>query len=132
MAIPVFDDIALYDVTGLTTGGVAATVPRELTDPGDAGAIPITASGVCHLVTAGAETRTVADPTQVGLQLTLYFLTDGGDCVVTFASPVNVTGNNTATYADAGDYQHLVSVRDGASSFRWAEVKNDGAALSTV
>ena len=104
--------------------------PIEIADPGDAGAIPIDRAGVVHLVTGGAETRTVADPEQVGLLLSLFFLTDGGNCVVTFASPINQAGNTIATFNDATDSVHVRSVRDGASSYRWAIVGNDGAALS--
>lgn len=104
--------------------------PGEIADPGNAGAIPVTGSGVCPLVTGGAETRTVADPTRVGLRLTLFFLTDGGDCVVTFASPINVAGNTIGTFADATDYLDLFSVRDGAASFAWKVGANDGVALS--
>lgn len=106
----------------------------DIADPGDAGAIPVTRSGVCHVATAGAETRTVADPTRTGLRLTLVFLTDGGNAVITFASPVNVAGNNTLTFADAGELAHLVSVRDGASSYAWRVVDSDlsNGTLTTV
>lgn len=108
--------------------------PADIADPGDAGAIPVVASGVCHLVTAGAETRTLADPTVTGLRLTLYFLTDGGNCVVTATSPLNGTGNNTITLADADESVDMVSVRDGASSYAWRVVGTDfnTGALSTV
>lgn len=106
---------------------VGPYVPVEITDPGDAGAVPVTQSGVCHIVTAGAETRTVADPAAVGLRLTLYFLTDLGNAVVTFASAINVAGNTVATFADAGDTIDLVSARDGASTYHWHIVGNDGA-----
>lgn len=111
--------------------GADSSGSAELNDPGDAGAIPATA-GVCHLVTAGAETRSLADPTEVGLDLTLFFLTDGGNCVVTAASPINETGNNTITFADVTECIHLRSVRDAASAYRWQLVANVGAALTTV
>lgn len=114
---------------------VGRFVPVEITDPGDAGAIPVTQSGVCHIVTAGAETRTVADPAAVGMRLTLYMLTDGGNGVVTFASAVNQAGNNTATFANAGEALDLVSARDGASAYHWHVVGSNfgaGGGLSTV
>ena len=106
----------------------------DIADPGNAGAIPITRGGVCHIVTAGAETRTVADPTRSGLRMSLYFLTDGGNAVVTFTSPVNQAANNTLTLADAGDSCDLVSHRDGASAYAWRVVNSDlnTGTLSTV
>jgi hypothetical protein len=108
-------------------------VPKEIPDPGNAGAIPVTQSGCVQLVSAGAETRTVADPTRVGLRLALFFLTDGGDCVVAFASPVNAAGNNRLTHDTAGECVHFESVKDGASAYAWRVVANEAATpLSTV
>ena len=75
----------------------------QVADPGNGGAIPVTASAAIPLVTAGAETRTVADPTFPGQELLLFFETDGGNCVVTFASAVNLAGDTIATFANAGE-----------------------------
>ena len=108
------------------------SLANVIADPGASGAVPVNqGSGYVALVTAGAETRTVADPVFAGQQLVISLKTDGGDGVVTFASPVNQTGNNTATFADAGDSQVLVAVEDGAD-IEWRQVQNDGAALTTV
>lgn len=104
---------------------------NAVADPGDAGAIAVTESGSCPLVTAGAETRTLAIPTQVGRMLSLAFKTDGGDCVITVASGVNQTGNNTLTFADAGDHILLQAI-DAGTALAWRIVCNDGVALSTV
>lgn len=122
------------DLTGTVTGGITGSSAPEVADPGNGQAIPVATSGVVHLVTGGAETRTVADPAAVGLRLSLFLLTDGGNCVVTFASPVNVAGNNTLTLADVTEAAHFVSVRDGASAYRWAVVGSDldNGAFSTV
>ncbi len=103
----------------------------EISDPGNAGAISAAETGRVPLVTTGAETRTLADAIAPGLTLDLYFKTDGGDCVVTTASPCNQTGNNTLTFADAGDHIRLQSIEDGAD-FEWRVVANDGVALTTV
>ena len=106
--------------------------PSIVADPGNAGAIPVTEGwGVCSLVTAGAETRTLADPQRVGARISFGFKTDGGNCVITSASPVNQTGNNTLTFADAGDHLVLEAIEDG-SDIEWRIVANDGVALSTV
>jgi hypothetical protein len=104
---------------------------QAITDPGDAGAIPVTATGYCPLVTAAAETRTLAAPSFIGQELELYLKTDGGDCVVTCATGLNQTGNNTATFGDAGDLLLLRAVESGAN-IRWRVVANDTVALATV
>jgi hypothetical protein len=105
--------------------------PGAIADPGDAGAIPVTSSGYCPLVTGGAETRTLAAPSFIGQELELYLKTDGGDCVVTCATGLNQTGNNTATFGDAGDLLLLRAVESGAN-IRWRVVANDTVALATV
>ena len=113
------------------TNTVHNALTAEITDPGNAGAIPITDSGHVDLVTAAAETRTLAAPTYVGQLLLLSLKTDGGDCVVTCATTVNQTENNTITLGDAGDAILLVAKANGANK-RWSVVSNDGCALSTV
>ena len=117
-------------LNGLVSNSVNP-LPNGIADPGNAGAIPVTASGYVDLVSAAAETRTLAAPTFKGQELLLNFKTDGGDCVVTCATLVNQTGNNTITFNDAGDSVLLVAKTSGAN-IRWTVVSNDGAALSTV
>ena len=104
---------------------------NAIADPGDAGAIPVTASGTVAIVTAGAETRTLAAPSFVGQELLLYMKTDGGDAVITCATGVNQTGNNTITMNDAGDTLRLVAIEVGSNK-RWRVVVNDGCTLATV
>jgi len=106
-------------------------VGRVITDPGNAGALPVTASGYCALVTGGAETRTLAAPSFIGQELLLYMKTDQGDCVVTCATTINETGNNTITFANTGEAIRLTAVEEG-STLRWRCAVADGAALSTV
>jgi len=107
-------------------------VGNPIADPADAGAIPVgEGSGSVPLVSAGAETRTIADPVYAGQILNLGFHTDGGDCVVTTASPVNQTGNNTLTFADVGDNIVLIGSPDGAD-IEWRVLANDGVGLTTV
>jgi len=113
------------------TDSLNAGLANAIADPGDAGAIAVTRSGTCPLVTAGAETRTLAVPTFAGQQISLGLKTDGGDCVVTAASGVNVTGNNTLTFSDAGEHILLAAIEVGAA-LAWRVVCNDGVALSTV
>lgn len=102
-----------------------------IADPGDAGAIPVTASGVCAITTAGSETRTLADPTVIGQQLMLCIAVDGGTAVITAASAVNQAGNNTITMAEVNDSVMLTAIKIG-TALKWRVTANDGAALSTV
>ena len=116
---------AVIDLDGVSI------VPNNIADPGNAAAIPVTHSGALAIVTGGAETRTLAAPSFVGQDLLLYMKTDGGDCVVAIATAVNQTGNNRATFNDAGDMLLLVAIESGAN-LRWRVVANDGVTLSTV
>jgi len=105
----------------------------DINDPGDGGTIfvPLHNNLVCTLNTAGAETRIMGSPRFPGQSAILLFNTDGGDAVVTIAATVNQTGNNTLTFADAGDFIELRgALLTGA--LKWREVANDGVALSTV
>ena len=108
-----------------------AGLSNSIVDPGDAGAIAVTRSGTCPLLTAGAETRTLAIPSFAGQQVSLALKTDGGNCVVTAASGVNVTGNNTLTFDNAGEHILLAGIEVGAA-LAWRVVANDGVGLSTV
>lgn len=118
--------------TGLTTfaGKIAATASAwAITDPGNAGAIPVTSSGVCAMTSAGAETRTLAIPTFVGQQLTLICDTYVGNIVVTSAQAINQAGNTTMTFGAAADYIKLEAATVGGA-LRWRVAANDGTALS--
>jgi hypothetical protein len=124
--------IADANVTlGKLAAAVAQHVPREVADPGDAGAIPVTASGVVPLVTEDAETRTLAAPGFAGQVLTLTLDTDGGDCVVTVAGGVNVAGNDTLTFDNAGETISLVGSKV-ADALVWRVLANDGVGLTTA
>lgn len=131
--------ISLLDAGGYTAqteveaviAEILVRVASAITDPGDAGAIPVTRSGVCPLTIAGPETRTLAIPSFIGQDLTLVFDVEVGEAVITVASAINQTGNNTITLDDAGDTVRLVGVQV-ASTLAWRVVVNDGATLSTV
>lgn len=104
---------------------------RPIADPGNAGAISVTNSGYCPLVSAGAETRTLAAPSFVGQRIVISMKTDGGDIVVTCATTFNEAGNNTATFDNTGETLILTAVEEGAT-LRWRGTVADGAALTTV
>lgn len=118
------------NTSGTTTWAIVGVSRRAITDPGNGGAIPVTYSGYCPIVTAGSETRTLAAPSHAGQEITIYIKTDGGTCVITASAPINVAGNNTITMAEVTDCIKLIAVESG-SSLVW-RVINDGAALSTV
>lgn len=113
----------------------AVTVENSLgslrADPGNGGALPVVYSGSIQIVTAGAETRTLAAPTFVGQMLAISMKTDGGDCVIAAAAAINQTGNNRITLNDVYDTVVLVAVESGGNK-RWRVMVNDGATLSTV
>lgn len=119
--------VRMYGVS--TTNYTPQSAP--IADPGNAGAIPVTGSGYVPIVTAGAETRTLAAPTFAGQVIQLAMKTDGGDAVVTCATGINQTGNNTITFNDAGDVVTLEAIYVGAN-LRWRVLRNDGATLATV
>jgi hypothetical protein len=119
------------NTSGTTTWAIVGVSRRAITDPGNAGAIPVTYSGYCPIVTAGAETRTLAAPSHAGQELLLYMKTDGGNAVITAAAAINAAGNNTITFADVTDSLLLRAVESGGSLV-WRVVSSDGAALSTV
>ena len=106
--------------------------PELIPDPGNAGAIDVSRSGYCELTSAAAETRTLADPVFRGQVIDIVFISDGGDCVVTAASAVNQTGNNTITFTDVGEHTRLVGAYNATDGWEWKTIVNDGAALTTV
>lgn len=110
---------------------VAAATALAVTDPGDAGAVAVTHSGVCNLTTgASGETRTVADPAFIGQELVLSLAVDGGgDAAITFASDFDQSGNNVMTFGDAGDMAKFVATLIGANR-KWRLICNLGGAAS--
>ena len=95
--------------------------PHVLPDPGDGGTIRVTQDLLlCEMVSAGAETRILADPTKSGTRFVLRLMTDGGDVVVTAANGFNNAGENKATFNDASDLLSLLSVETATLGvFRW-------------
>lgn len=104
---------------------------QTIADPGDSGAIAVTANGMCALTSAGAETRTLAIPSFAGQQLAIICDTYVGNIVITSAQAINQAGNNTMTFGVVNDSIFLVAMTIGGA-LRWRVVGNDGVALSTV
>ena len=99
-----------------------------------AAAIPVTGNGNLALTIAdAAETNTLAVPTFAGQIITISCDTRAGSGarVVTVASAINATGNNTITFDAAGEFISLYGIKLGAT-FAWRVLASDGAGLTTV
>lgn len=105
----------------------------EISDPGASGTIAVDKSlAVCNLVSAGAETRTMADPTKQGAVVTLYHYTDGGDITVTFTTAYTEDGATTFTFSDVGQFLVLQSFRVSNGVYAWRKIADYASANSTV
>lgn len=96
-------------------------VHHELPDPGNGGTIRFTGDlMICEMVSAAAETRTLAPPSKSGIRAAIRLKTDGGDVVVTQANGFNAAGEVKATFNDASDILILDSVETTTpGTFRW-------------
>ena len=106
-------------------------VDKGMADPGNGGTIRVSQDlQICEMVSAAAETRTLAAPTKPGLRFVLRLMTDGGDVVVTAPEGFNVAGETAATFADASDLLQLMSVST-STGFRWEVMEgNVGVTIS--
>lgn len=87
-------------------------------DPGNAGTLNVRRSpAYVPLVSAAAETRTLARPTAMNDLLTLQMKTDGGDITLTVTGGFNEDGDTTFTFSDAGQFAMFVSCYDGTNYF---------------
>lgn len=107
-------------------------VPKSMIDPGNAGVIRVTEDlAILEMVSAAAETRTLAAPTKPGIRFVIRLMTDGGSIVLTAADGLNADGDTEATFDDASDILALVSVTKSDGSYRWEiESGNSGVSLA--
>lgn len=77
------------------------------------------------IVTAGAETRTIAAPSVKGQLKIIFFKTDGGDCTIAGTNIYNNTAT-TLTLNDAGDSAVLYA----PDTTRWVVVGLNGCAFA--
>lgn len=121
----------LYDEDGkcyLDSSDTAIGLNVVTADPGDGEALAL--EGSVALTSAGAETRTLAIPAAVGDMLSLSTDVYVGDITVTAAAAINLTGNTTMVFGEAGENIVLIGVQV-AGALVWRVVANDGVALST-
>lgn len=122
-----------YDMKTIARDAVFNNAEDVIPDPGASGAISVAKSGVCRLTSAGAETRTMVGPLFTGQRIKVGAVaTLTGTIVLTIATLVNQTGNNTCTLASVDDWFELVGVNASGGTLRWRIAWNDGVALSTV
>ena len=102
------------------------TGPGILADPGSAGTITVTMYWqICSVVTAAAETRTLAQPNRPGIIATVVLKTDGGDLTLTVTGGYNQPGHTVITMADAGDFVTFQSF-DIGGSYLWRVIGKEG------
>ena len=118
---------------GVTVDGLlvkdGSARPGAIADPGNAGAISVAASGVLPLVSAGAETRTLAIPTFHGQRIAIVLNTDLGTVTITVAQAIDEEGSTTIALDDAGDWIELVAVTI-AGALRWRIAENCGCIVN--
>jgi len=104
-----------------------------LADPGDGGTITVTQDlQICEMVSTGADTRTLANPTKPGLRVVLRHLTDGGAITITAENGLNVALETEATMSEAGDLLSLISVTKSTGVYRWEILVNTATVVSSA
>lgn len=124
----VCDTTAHWKIIGYFTGDVGS-LQTSITDPGNAGAIPVTKSGYCKITSTGADTRTITLPTFVGQQILLIHAVDGGSVAITASAAINIATNTIMTATAVRAWIFLTASLTG-SSLVWTVTATDGFTLS--
>lgn len=104
--------------------------PFLMTDPGDAGTIVVDRyAAVVPLVSAAAETRTLAQPTKAGILCLLEVDTYVGDITLTVTGGYNQAASTSITLGTAGDWALFKSVKVG-TSYYWRVVAHEGTNIT--
>lgn len=126
--------IGAKKVTSAMLADTASANAKAIADPGTGQEIPVTGSGYVEIAVGNtAETNTLAVPTFVGQELTIYAVsrTGEGTRTITVASAFNTAGNNTILLDAAGETIVLRAIKVGAA-LAWRAIATDGATPSTV
>jgi hypothetical protein len=100
--------------------------PSTITDPGASGTITIDRDGgVCHVITATAEARTLRRPTKSGITGMVVLKTAGGALTLTVTGGYNADGDTSITFDTAGDYVRFASIEYGGAYY-WRIVSQEG------
>lgn len=101
-------------------------------DPGDAKTISIGKMfEIIPLVSAAAETRTLAAPVRLGIMAILEHKTDGGDITVTVTGGYNEDGSTSIVFSDPGQFAVFLSV-DIGGTMTWRKIADHAAGNLTV
>lgn len=113
----------------LVLAGVAKIKLQSIA-PATGTAIPVTHACSFPITQNGAETNTLADPTYIGQQISIFVDTDtSGARVITAASRINQAGNTIITLTEVGDFIKLEAITI-AGALKWQVIANDGAVLT--
>jgi hypothetical protein len=100
--------------------------PFLMVDPGASGTITVDRYGaVVPIVTAGAEARTLAQPTKAGIVCTIVIDTYVGACTLTVTGGYNADAATSITLGTAGDFVTFISIKVGASYY-WRVLAQEG------
>lgn len=100
--------------------------PFLMADPGSGGTITVNRDcAVAPITTAGAEARTLAQPTKAGLRCMVVHDVRAGDLTLTVTGGYNQAGTTTIVLGTAGDWVRFVSVKVG-TSYYWRIVAEEG------
>lgn len=104
--------------------------PAAIADPGSGNTITIDRDGgVCTVTTAGAEARTLRQPTKEGITGTVVLGVWVGDLTLTVTGGFNIDGDTSITYDSAGDWVVFQSFKIG-TSYYWRAVAQEGTTAS--
>jgi hypothetical protein len=104
-----------------------ANANYEVVDPGDAATFNVDRSPYyVALVTAAAETRTLAAPSKAGMIFLASMKTDGGDLTLTVSGGFDEAGSTTVVFHNTGEVLGLISVVGGGTTYAWRVLFHDG------
>ncbi len=104
----------------------------QIPDPGASGTIvPDVSLGICNLVSATAESRTLGRPVTQGVIATLYMKTDGGDITLTVTGGFDQDGTTSYTFSATGQFLMLQSLYDG-TNYYWRKVADYASANASA
>jgi hypothetical protein len=114
-------------MSGHNIGRHLHNAASEIADPGSAGTIYVHESlSTVNLVSAAAETRTLALPTRQGVDVSLHMRTDGGDITLTVASAYNEAGDTIFVFSEVGQFATFRSYMTSAGVFFWRLISHFG------
>lgn len=112
--------------TALNARHTLYRAPTRITDPGSGGTITVDRDGgVCPVVTAGSESRTLRQPTKEGIVGSVVLKTAGGALTLTVTGGYNADGDTSITLSDAGDFVRFMSIEYGGSYY-WRVIASEG------